>query len=108
MKNMIMAMFATLTLSATSAYAGEVAFIGSTEYAIESADFSVEAGTEVTAGAFTFTGLAQFDNKVDWDFTGVELGVSTSVTRNVSLYTKLQLDGSANYDEMVVGTAFRF
>lgn len=99
---------AVITLFATSAYSSELTFVGNTEYAVEAESFAVEAGAEIVANQFTFTTVAQFDDAVSWDFTGVEMKVSTPMTRNVSLYTQLQLDRDINYDEVTVGAAFRF
>lgn len=104
-----MAAVAAMTLTATSAYAGDLDFIGETEYAIEAETFSVEAGAEYTYDAWRFTGVTQFDDTCDdFEFTGVELEAGYSIGKNVEAYVRLETDDDLEYDETVVGATFRF
>ena len=107
MRNAMIVAAATLGLTGT-AYAGDLAFVGETEYAIEAETFSVEAGAEYAVGDFTITPLAKMDDvNGDFDFTGAELEVGYAVTTNVTIYGRVEADDDFEYDEALVGPAFR-
>lgn len=110
MKNFVFSAIAALGLS-TAAFAGDLDFVGETEYAIEAEVLSFEAGGEYTHDMFRLTGVTQFDtNNIDDDieFTGVELEAGYTLTENVEAYVRLETDDDLSYDEAVVGASFRF
>lgn len=108
MKNAMIVAAATLGLTGT-AYAGELSVLGETEYAIEAEAFSVEAGVEYAVGDFTITPLLQMnDADGDFDFTGAELEAGYAVSKSVTVYGRLEADSDFDYDEAVVGAAFKF
>jgi len=108
MRNAMIVAAATLGFSAT-AYAGDLAFVGETEYAIEAESFAVEAGVEYGVGNFTFSPLVKLDDaNDDFDFTGAELEVGYAVSSSVNVYGRVEADDDFDYDEAVVGAAFKF
>jgi len=110
MKNTMFGAIAALSLSTAAAQAGDLAFIGKTEYAFEAETFSLEGGAEYTVNAFTFSGVAMFEDTqtTDFDFIGVEVGVGYAFTDNVSAYIRLEADDELDHTETVVGASFSF
>lgn len=109
MKNVMLSAIAALGLS-TAAYAGDFAAIGETEYAFEAEVFTLEGGAEYTVNDFTFSGVALFEDNqtADFNFTGVEIEAGYDVTESVTTYVRVEMDDGLDYDETVVGAAFRF
>ena len=110
MKNTMFGAIAALGLSTAAAYASDLAFVGETEYAFEAETFSLEGGAEYTVNAFTFSGVAMFEDTqtTDFDFTGVELEAGYDVIENVTAFVRLEADDELEYDETVVGASFSF
>lgn len=110
MKNIMLGTVAALGFS-TAAYAGDLDFVGETEYAFEAEVFSLEAGAEYYVNQFRFTGVTQFsDDNIDddFEFTGVELEAGYSIAQGVEAYVRLVTDEDLEYDETVIGASFRF
>ena len=110
MKNVMFGAIAALGLSVASAQANDLALIGETEYAIEAETFTLEGGAEYTINDFTFSGVAQFEDtkNADFDFAGVEVEAGYALTESVTAYVRVEADDDLEYDETVVGAAFRF
>ena len=110
MKNTLFGAIAALALSTSVVQANELSFIGETEYAFEAETFSLEGGAEYTINAFTFSGVAQFEDtqSTDFDFTGVELGVGYALTRSVTAYARIETDEDLDHAETVIGASFSF
>lgn len=108
MRNVMIVAAATLGLAGT-AYAGDLSVLGETEYAFEAEAFSVEAGVEYAVGDFTITPIAKLDDvNGDFDFAGTELELGYAVTSTVTVYGRVEADDDFDYDEAVVGAAFKF
>jgi len=110
MKNVMLGAIAALGLSTVAASAGDFVAIGETEYAFEAEVFTLEGGAEYAVNDFTFSGVALFEDNqtMDFDFTGVEIEAGYDVTESVTAYVRVEVDEDLDYDETVVGAAFRF
>lgn len=110
MKNTMFGAIAALGLTATAATAGEFAYVGETEYAIEAEVFTLEGGAEYSVNQFTFGGVMKFEDaqNEDFDFTGVEVEAGYAINDSVTAYVRIETDDDLEYDEAVLGAAFRF
>ena len=110
MRNTMFGAIAAISLSTAAAHAGDIAFIGKTEYAFEAETFSLEGGAEYTIDSFTFSGVAMFEDTktTGFDFTGLELVADYAFTDSVSAYIRLETDDEFTYTETVVGASFSF
>jgi len=109
----ILALGAGIALAAgltTAAFAEDLSFVGSAEYAFEAEAFETKLGGQYDIDNWTFIGLvvAEDTSTTDFDFTGIEVGAAYAVNANVDLYAKLETDGDLNYEETTIGTAFKF
>lgn len=96
-------------LFGTMAAAQEAGFFGNAEYAVEKQQFELNVGADYTYNGVTFAGLTKFDDKSgNFEFVGAEVGMSYGVSENVDLYTVVEFDEDLEYDEWVVGAAWRF
>lgn len=110
MKNTMFGAVAAFVLSTAAVQAGDLAFIGETEYAFEAETFSLEGGAEYNINAFTLSGVVQFEDTQtsDFEFTGVEVGVGYALTHSVTAYARIEADDDFDHTETVIGASFSF
>lgn len=109
MINKMIAAVAALTLSTAAANAGELAYLGGVEYAVEAEVFEATAGVEYAVGGFTLTPVFTLNDAAgDFEFAEAELTVGYEVTTSMSVYTTVETDSDFNHAETTVGVAFRF
>jgi len=105
----MMAAVAALTFSTAAANAGDLAYLGGVEYAVEAEVFEMTAGVEYNAGGFTLTpALTLNDATGDFEFATAELTVGYAVTTAMDVYATIDTDDSFNRTETTLGVAFRF
>ena len=109
MTNTMMAAVAALTFSAAAANAGDLAYLGGVEYAVEAEVFEATAGVEYTVGGFTLTPVFTLNDAAgDFEFAAAELTVGYAVTTAMSVYTTIETDANFDRTETTVGVALRF
>lgn len=110
MKSVMLAAAALVATISFAAAAERPVILGYTEYAVEAETFEVGVGTEFAVGEkVTVAPLAiGFGPDEDFAFDRLEVRVTYDLNDNVDLYTELKTDEDLNYDETLVGVAFRF
>lgn len=108
MTNTMMATVAALTFSAV-ANAGDLAYLGGVEYAVEAEAFEATAGVEYAAAGFTLTPVFTINYvSGDFDFDSAEITVGYDVATSVNVYATVGADADFEYTETTVGVALRF
>ena len=109
MTNTMMAAVAALTFSAAAANAGDLAYLGGVEYAVEAEAFEATAGVEYAAAGFTLTPVFTInDASGDFDFDSAEITVGYDIATSVNVYATVGADADFDYTETTVGIALRF
>lgn len=111
MKNVILATAVTFGLATAASAEGllPVPVMGSIEYATEAAVTSIDLGTEVSFGDFSFAPTFNLsDASGEFDFDGLEFTAAFGVTNGVNLYAIVETDSEFDYAETTVGVAFKF
>ena len=104
-------LFATtaLFMGTAAAYAGELAYVGGIEYAVEAEVFEATAGVEYGVHNFTFApAITLNDAGGDFEFVSAEFTVGYDVNTNVNAYVTIESDADFDYAEATIGVAFRF
>jgi hypothetical protein len=110
MKNLLAATAAVLAISGTAAVAGDLDFLGNTEYAFEAEAFSLDVGAEYTHGDFRMTPMFEFSDTstTDFEFNTFSLEVGYTFTDSIEAYVRLETDADFEYDDVFVGASVRF
>jgi hypothetical protein len=103
---------AALALTATTASAEGLGFtiVGNAEYAVEAEAIETNLGAELFVfNAVTISPLVTFAGTTDsFEFTGVELGATYTVTENFDVYGVVEADKDFEYSEAIIGVSFAF
>ncbi len=109
MKSVMIAVTALVAMTGM-AMAETPTFVGYSEYAVEANSFEIGAGAELyVLDGFYLTPMVIGNGDVDaFDFTRAEVKATYVVNENIDVYGKIKTDADFNYDDAVVGVAFRF
>jgi hypothetical protein len=110
MKTAILATAMLISATAASAAGLEFTIVGNAEYAIEAEAVETNLGAELALMPnLTVKPLVTFAGTTDaFEFTGVELGATYSVTGNVDVYGVVEADADFEYSEATLGVSFAF
>jgi hypothetical protein len=109
MTNTMMAAVAALTFSAAAANAGDLAYLGGVEYAVEAAAFEATAGVEYGIAGVTITPLLTISDATgEFDLAAAELTLSYAIVSAVNAYVTVETNADLEHTETTVGVALRF
>lgn len=101
---------ATVTaLLASSATAGELAFLGGLEYTTEAEVVEATAGIEYNLNQFTLVpSITVNDAAGDFEFAGVDITIGYAINGATAAYVTVDADEDFNRTETTLGLSVRF
>lgn len=109
MKTLAIGAVTAFTLSAAAATAGDLAYIGGLEYAVEAEAFEATAGIEYGIAGFVITPVITLNDATGGlELSTTELSVGYAVSDFAGVYLTVEANKDFEYTETYVGVSLRF